>query len=787
MFGEIVRTCRLRRGLTQEELAEHAGVALRTIRNLENERISRPRTATVRLLARVFELQGADREAFQRAAMFCADPTAESGGGPAQSADATQPAVAPEPAGTPTRTTAVPAQLPADVAGFTGRVEHLDRLNALIDGAPSSTVLISAIAGTAGVGKTALAVHWAHQVADRFPDGQLYVNLRGYDPHGRTMEPGEVVRGFLDALGVPAARIPEQVSAQVALYRSQLAGRRMLILLDNARDAEQVRPLLPATPGCLAIVTSRNTLGGLIATESAQPLSLDVLDHDEARELLTRRLGADRCGAEPQARDQIITTCARLPLALSIVAARAQQTGFPLAQLAAELSSSTQVLDALDAGDPLSQIRTVFSWSYATLTEPAARLFRLLGLHPGPDTSRAAAASLAGRSIREIRPLLAELTWASLLAEHSPGRYSFHDLLRAYASELAETFDGGQRDAAVHRILDHYLQTAHRAATLLAPRRDKVDPPATSDLVSPEVLADQQQAMAWFIAEHPVLLAAIGQATAARLHTHTWLLAWTLNDFLRLRGHWHDSLIIQHTALAAVDWSEDRSGQAMIRRELGVAYARLGRHREAERPFQEALRIYTELGDHNGLAWTYSKMAWSAEQAGRSEAALQHALRALDLFEATGDRRGRAQALNGSGWYYCQVGQAEKALEHCRQALAPLREIGDQVGEANTLDSIGYAHHHLGQHDAAVSCYEQALELFRTNGARWDEADTLVHLGDSQHAAGRTELARTAWLGALAILDELGHSDTEPVRAKLLALRRTGPPTRPSASSGRLS
>lgn len=333
----------------------------------------------------------------------------------------------------------VPAQLPADLHGFAGRgaqLAHLDALAGEALAAPTA-VVISAISGTAGVGKTALAVHWAHRVTDRFPDGQLYVNLRGFDPGGAPVSPAEALRGFLEALGVPAERIPAGTDERAAQYRSLLAGKRMLVLLDNARDAEQVRPLLPGTPLSMVVVTSRDQLTSLVTAHGARPLTLDLLSPEEGRQLLAHRLGAARVAAEPEPVERIVAACARLPLALAIAAARAQQTNFPLTTIAAELDDTHGRLDVLDVGEPNGQVRAVFSWSYATLTPGAAGLFRLLGLHLGPDISAAAAASLAGRPVPDTRRLCAELVRASLLAEPAPGRYAFHDLLRAYAAEQA--------------------------------------------------------------------------------------------------------------------------------------------------------------------------------------------------------------------------------------------------------------------------------------------------------------------------------------------------------------
>jgi DNA-binding SARP family transcriptional activator len=389
---------------------------------------------------------------------------------------------------TPRRTGArpvpIPAQLPLGIETFTGRAHELARLDGLLagihdHGASPSAVVISAISGMAGIGKTTLAVHWAHRVAARFPDGQLHVNLRGYDLSGSPMAPAAALRGFLDALGMPARQIPDDLGAQVGLYRSLLAGKRILVVLDNARDTEQVRPLLPTAPGCFAVVTSRSHLTPLVAAEAARPLVLDLPSASEARELMVRRLGGVRTAAEPDALEAIIAGCARLPLALVVAAARAaSHPDFPLAAVASQLRQAT--LDTLASGDLVTDVRAVFTWSYRALSRDAARLFRLLGLHPGPDTSAMAAASLAGLSAPATQSLLDELTGAQLVAEHAPGRYAFHDLMRAYASERAHEQDTAEeRRDAVLRLLDHYVHAAFTANLLLRPGRDAivVDPP----------------------------------------------------------------------------------------------------------------------------------------------------------------------------------------------------------------------------------------------------------------------------------------------------------------------
>ena len=685
---------------------------------------------------------------------------------------------APSPAPAPPRV--VPAQLPGDVYGFAGRSEELARLDAVLAGAAAeapTAVVISAVSGTAGVGKTALAVHWAHRVREKFPDGQLYVNLRGFDPGGRVMAPAEAVRGFLDALGVPAERIPPRLDAQAGLYRSLLAGKRMLIVLDNARDADQARPLLPGTPTALALVTSRNQLTPLVAADGAHPLVLDLLTDAEAGELLSRRLGGDRVGAEPDAAEEIITRCARLPLALTIAAARAAtHPAFPLTALAAELAEAGGRLEALSAGDPASDVRAVFSWSYQTLSPAAARLFRLLGLHPGPDTSAAAAASLAGHPRSGVRALLAELARASLLTEHAPGRYAFHDLLRAYASDLAHILDADdQRRAAVGRLLDHYLHTAHTAARLLYPTRDPptlaLAPPAAG--VTPEHPADYGQAMAWLTVEHAVLLATVRQAAGAGFDTHTWQLAWVLESFHDRRGHRHDAAAVWQAALDAARRLGDPTAQAQAHLSLAYGPNLLGRYRDAHSHLASALDLYGQAGDLVGQAWTHHYLAHLWDRQGRPDQALDHAQQSLALFRTTGHRLGQAIGLSHVGWCHALLGDHREALTCSQRALTLLQQLDDREGEAETWHSLGYTHHHLAHHRRAADCYQHALTLYRDIGHRYNEADVLTHLGDTRHAAGDPDAARTAWQQALDILTDLDHPDADGVRGKLHELHQT--------------
>ncbi len=677
-------------------------------------------------------------------------------------------------AAVPASEAARPALLPPAVAGFTGRDDHLAELDAALAGhepsGPDSSITV--ISGTAGVGKTSLAVSWAHRVAGGFPDGQLYVNLRGYDPSHAPMDPDEAVRGFLDALGVALERIPGTAAGRVDLYRSRLAGTRTLVLLDNAAGPEQVRPLLPGAPSCLVLVTSRDQLTSLMAVEGARSITLDVLSDGEARQLLRLRLGRHRVAAEPEAVGEIIELAARLPLALAVVAARAvNRRNVPLSEVAGELRAARRGLDPFYAGDPATDLRAVFSWSYRTLGPEAARLFRLLGLHPGPDVGLAAMVSLAGLSPGRTQRLVAELTSAHLLTERGSGRYACHDLLRAYAAELAHQTDPpGFRQEAHRRLLDHYLHSAYAATGVLDMYRDGVvlDPPA--DGVLAESPDGHDAALAWLIGEHRILVAAIELAAANGFEAHAWRLAITLTEYFECRGHWHDWAATHLAAQSAAERLGDARALAHTHRGLGQAQQWLGRYDEADPHYWRALELFGELGDRLGQARTWHSLGLIAELRGRYAQALAHTRRGLELFRAAGDRAGLAKALNGIGWYHGRLGDHRLALARCGEALAILQELGDRRVEANTWDSLGYAHHQLGYQTTAIACYEHALDLLRAVGDRFHEADVSDHLGDACHAAGDPVSAARAWQRALVVLEQLGHADAARVRAKVPAL-----------------
>jgi tetratricopeptide (TPR) repeat protein len=662
-------------------------------------------------------------------------------------------------------------QLPVEVIGgdqFVGREAELAALTAMLrEARAAGTGIIPVIGGAAGVGKTALVMHWARQIAAEFPDGQLYVNLRGFDPSRAPMDPDEAVIGFLKVLGAVPARIPASPQARRALYRSLLAGRHMLLILDNAHDEEQVRSLLPGWPGCLAIVTSRSELGPL-AVGHTRLLTLDVLAQTDARELLARALGTGRLAAEPAAVSELTRLCAGLPLALAIAAAQASaRPRVTLAALAAELDDFARRPDGPQADHPAASARAVFSWTCQNLSEPAAEMFRLLGLHQGPDITAAAAASLAGLSLSRARALLAELAHCRLLTEHAPGRYGFHDLPRAYATQQAAGMPEPDRHNALARMLDHYLGTAHAAARRLNAAREPLALAAAQPGVTPEPVADYRQALAWFEAERLVLLSAVTCAAEAGFDVHAWQLPWAMTDFLDWRGDWIDWAAINHIALSAATRLGSLVGQAHASRLIAHNYGRIGDYDQARAGLTDCLALSQQAGDRGLEARVYLTMCWVYDRQRHYIDALGHAEHALALLRALGDRAGEAMALNNVGYCHLELGDRRRARTFCEQSVELHRENSNLHGEAISWGSLGEVEQQLGRHTQAAECYQRAIGLVRDLGDRYREAENLIFLGDNHYAAHDSRQARDAWRQALAILEDLRHPHADQARRRL--------------------
>ncbi|MEU6945149.1 BTAD domain-containing putative transcriptional regulator [Streptomyces sp. NPDC046316] len=667
----------------------------------------------------------------------------------------------------------VPRQLPAPPPLFAGRDEELGQLTKSLADGPDGTLAITVICGPGGVGKSWLAAQWANRNTQRFPDGQLYINLHGFDPSTPPVPPDMALRGFLEALGVARDRVPTDPGAQAALYRSLLADRRMLILLDDVRDAEQVRPLLPGSPSCTVLVTSRNRLSALMAAHGARLLPVDVLSPAEAHALLAGRLGAERTTTEPAAVAALVEHCAGLPLALGIVAARAaMHPDFPLAVLAEELVRAADRLTALDPGDLTVNVRAVFAASHRALTPAAGRLFSFLGLAQGPDLGLAAAAGLAGLPPTRTRVLLAELEGAHLLRQHRPGRYRMHDLVRLYAAELADAVPSEESASAQVRLLDHYLHSAFAANLLLdgpyTPFRPEPEAPATGS--SPVTPDDTTAALRWFHDEHDCLLAAQSQAAALGRHRVVWQLAWTLISY-HLGGHrLQEYVTVWQAALAAAEYDGD-DARTLAHWRLGFADARAGDHAQALDHLRHALTLAERSGNIAGQAHIYRTLGRVWEEQGDNARALDHAKHALRLYQEVNHPLWQANQLNAVGWMHAQLGLYAEARTHCEEALGLFRVQGLPAHGASTLDSLGYIAHHTGRYRDALDHYGQALELFREVGDTANEADTLVNAGDTHRALHQDADVRIAWQRALELYRSQDRAaEAEDVRDRLEAL-----------------
>jgi tetratricopeptide (TPR) repeat protein len=664
-----------------------------------------------------------------------------------------------------------PRQLPTTPQHFIGRATQLETLTRLVDQAMESTgATVIVIEGTAGVGKTTLANQFGHRICDRFPDGQLYVNMRGFDETGQPMTDGEALRGFLDALGVSREATPVAVDDQAARYRSVLADKRVLVILDNASDARQVRRLLPGTPSCLVLVTSRNQLTGL-AAEGAHVLQLDPFTMEEARDLLNRRLEPGRIQGEPQAAEDLIRLCARLPLALSVAAAyAAAHPDFPLAAIAREFRS--RGLDLLDTGDAATTTRTVFAQSYHHLSEDAARMFRLLGIHPGQDIGLPAAASLAAVPVENARKALDELVRAYLVVEHRPSRFTFHDLLRAYAAEQAlmhENIDC--LEEAIRRLLDYYLRAMHAGELLVYPARLKVELPQPVPGSLPERFDTQKEALAFCRTERHVVQALVRNAAErGGFDDYCWQIPRAMAPLLSRDSLWHDYLVSQRIALAAAYNLGDHRGLAHAHYEFAHACALLGVVADSATHLEQALEQFTALGDQDAQAMVQNGFSQLLEQQGQYAQALEHEKEALRLRRHLGDRTEIAHSEQTIGSIYGRLGQYDAALRHCRRALDLAGETGSRLLIADTLEILGRIHLALGDHGEAKACYLQALASTREVGGDWTEPSILIGLGDAQLAAGDISAARDSWQEALTLLESVPNADDQPVRARLAQL-----------------
>ena len=637
----------------------------------------------------------------------------------------------------------VPRQLPPLGRHFVGRASEREQLANFLDttAAETGTVIITAFAGMAGIGKTALALQWAHEVADQFPDGQLHVNLRGFDPQ-TWVDPDVALYGFIQALGVPSPSIPTTLDARTALYRSLVAGRRLLVVLDNARSAEQVRPLLPTSSGCLVIITSRNRLDGLAVREGAQRIALDVLPMADAVALLGRRVADERLRAEPDAVLALVDLCARLPLALSIAAARAaNQPLMPLGHLVDQLRTERTRLDAFDLGESDLDLRAVFSWSYHAVSPPAARLFRLIGVHSGPEIDIDACAVLVDD--RGAGPLLTELTTAHLLEEYRPDRFRLHDLLRVYAQERA-TLDepAPQLHTAIAAMINHYLSGTIAADCRIQPCRDGEIRVAPN---SGPRIATHDAAMNWLSETAPTILAMIDLAADHGFAKQVGQLTWAITTFLYRTAMRHERAAVHRTGLRVARESGDRDEQVRSLTELARALARLNRAEEAVKLLDEAAELVGQLDDDRQRFTVHLAYARVCEQASQHAQALDHAQRAWQLAQRMPSVQRRADALTNIARQQTALGRPGDALPLAERALRLYRDIGHREGQANALVTLGLCHADLGQHPQAVESFEQCLAIDREIESHYWTAYVLDRLGDLYHAAGQSERAFQVW------------------------------------------
>ena len=704
------------------------------------------------------------------------------------------PAAAPVSAAIRVRPRAAPAQLPPDTPDFTGRDGELrwldgrlavaERADASPDGpdkadeaaAARAGVAISLLSGPPGVGKTALAVRWAHRVQDRFPDGQLYVNLRGYDPE-LPVSPAAALAWFLSALGVSSEDVPVELDSRAARYRTEMAGRRMLVLLDNAASVEQVRPLLPGSRSCV-VVTSRDSLAGLVALHGARRLDLDLLPSGDAIVLLHRLIG-ERLAAEPAVAAALATYCCQLPLAIRVAAELvSMRPTTPLADQVAELADQRRRLELLEAGgDQRAAVRSVFSWSYRHLPPDTARIFRLVGLHPGADFDLYAAAALADASLTDGRRLVDLLTRAHLIHPARAGRYGMHDLLRAYAAHLAGIEDSdADRRAALTRLFDYYLATSAAAMDILYAAERHLRPSVQRPDLPIPVVTDPGVARAWLDVERLTLAAVCAHTSTHGRPTYTIRLAATLHRHLDSTSRYPDALTIHTHAHHAAVQAHDRAAEAHTLTNLGVTYWRLGRYDLAADHHRRALVLFGELGDHDGEAQTLVNLGGVHWRLGRYDTAADCVQRALVRYRESGDRHGEARALTSLGLIHRRLRRYESATDCARQALVLSRELGHRVGEAFALNSLGVIYTQLGQYRPAADCLHEALALFCELGDRAGEAEALTNMGTLDVRQRDYPSAADHQQRALALLRETGyrHGEASALNGLGEALRAAG-------------
>lgn len=639
-----------------------------------------------------------------------------------------------------------PAELPPDITAFTGRAKEMTQLDQLLlrdgSGEDINAVVISAISGTAGVGKTALAVRWAHTARRRFPDGQLYVNLGGYDPD-EPMTASDALGRFLRSLGTPGQDIPADVKERAARYRSLVAGRRMLILLDNARDGETVRPLLPGSQGCAVIVTSRDSLPGLVAREGARRLDLDLLAPEESTALLRTLIGS-RVDADLAAAETLAEQCTRLPLALRIAAELAvARPGARLAELTSELADEQRRLDLLDAGgDPRTAVRAVFSWSYRHLDDRAARVFRLLGLHPRPDLDRYAAAALTGVAVRSIDRILASLVQAHLVRATEAGRFGLHDLLHSYSADQAARHDSDQdRRDAITRLYDYYRYAAAQAANELSPPEPERQPSLSTPDSQVPSFTGPSTAAAWLDNQRAIFVAVVAHAGVHGWPQHAIDLSVMLFRYLDSGGYYAEAITVHTQARRAAREIGDKLAEARALKDLSMANWAQGRGQQAIEQLEQAVSLYQQMDDYLGEARAVADLALIDWQQGRYQQAAERQRHAAVVFHEAGEHLAHARALGNLGVISERLGLLEEADRYLRQALVLFTASDAKSAIAQTLSNLGCISIRLGRYSEAEDQLTAALEQSRQNLDRYAESYALGNLGLAKARQGRHQQA----------------------------------------------
>ena len=651
----------------------------------------------------------------------------------------------------PVRT--VPRQLPVAVRHFTGRQAELDTLTRLLDeaGASGGTVVISAIDGMAGIGKTALAVHVAHRLAEKFPDGQLFLDLRGYTQGQQPRTANEALTWLLRCLGVPPERIPTDAEQAAALYRQRLADTRTLIVLDNAATEAQVRPLLPGTGSCLVLVTSRRRLRAL---DDAHSMSLDLLSPSNAVALLHAVAGPGRIPAEDPQLDEVVELCGYLPLALRIAAALLRhRPAWPLEHLAGRLRDQQQRVTALSDGE--RELAAVFDLSYASLDAPHRLLWRRLGLVPGSALDAYAAAALTQTDPASAAMVLEDLVDHNLLTGHTPGRYRLHDLLRAHACGLAETEPAAEREAAVHRLLHYYAHTAQSASIPIA-RNPRSAPDGPAPAHAP-ALTGPEAARAWLHTEHPSLEAAFSYAHTHGLGAEMTALAAGLAEILHTDGPFTRALEIHRTAAETAERLNRPAAHANALTDLGRVQQVTGDYPGAGDAAARALEIYRALGHRLGEATALTDLGRVRYRTGDFVGAGEALTRALEIFRALGHRLGEANALNGLGRVRYLAGDYPEADGSYTRALEIYRALGNRHGEAGVLTDLGRVRYLAGDYSGAGDSYTRALGIYRALGNRHGEAGALTDLGRVRFMTGDYPGADDVVSHAVEIYRALGH------------------------------